>query len=433
MPLPPPRSAALRRWVVGSSAIAAAIAVMNVTTYGFTVLAARLLGPEEYGQLASLMGLLLVVNVVSLGLQATAARRLAAHPEQAAALESTVLRATLRAAVLLGLVLVAVSPLVQRLLRLDNLTSALLLAATAVPLTVMGGQAGLLQGEKRWGPLALLYTGAGGGRLLCGLLGTLVVPNTVGAMSGIAVGAVVPVVVGWLGLRRRTRSAATGTQPEEVVGSPRDVLVEIAQSSHALLAFFVLSNVDVLVARAVLPDREAGLYAAGLIMTKAVLFLPQFVVVVVFPSLTDAAARRRLFLPALGAVLGIGVVTTVGVAVLPGLAVVFVGGQEYADLRGLLALFAVLGTVLAMLQLIVYQVLAQRSHRRILWIWAAVVALLPLAAARDAVAGLVAVVTAVDVVLLAVLVVLIRRHDVVLTDLDRVFPPTSEDVTSGRD
>ena len=43
-------------------------------------------------------------------------------------------------------------------------------------------------------------------------------------------------------------------------------------------------------------DSEAGLYAAGLIMAKAILFLPQFVVVIAFPSMSKerpAAARWR--------------------------------------------------------------------------------------------------------------------------------------------
>ena len=62
-------------------------------------------------------------------------------------------------------------------------------------------------------------------------------------------------------------------------------------NSHALLAFFALSNVDVVVARNVLAEHQAGLYAGGLILTKAVLFLPQFVVVIVFPSMSSAAVR----------------------------------------------------------------------------------------------------------------------------------------------
>ena len=47
--------------------LAVAMGVMNVATYGFTILAARLLGPRDYGAFAALMGLLLVITVVSLG------------------------------------------------------------------------------------------------------------------------------------------------------------------------------------------------------------------------------------------------------------------------------------------------------------------------------------------------------------------------------
>jgi len=71
--------------------IAVAMAVMNVTTYAFTILAARLLGPAEYGALAAVMGLLLVVNVLSLGLQATGARRVSAAPHHRPQIEHEVL------------------------------------------------------------------------------------------------------------------------------------------------------------------------------------------------------------------------------------------------------------------------------------------------------------------------------------------------------
>ena len=50
-------------------------------------------------------------------------------------------------------------------------------------------------------------------------------------------------------------------------------------------------------ARAVLPEEQAGLYAGGLIMAKALLFLPQFVVVVAFPSMSKQGASRRTLAP----------------------------------------------------------------------------------------------------------------------------------------
>ena len=83
------------------------MAVMNVATYGFTMIAARLLGPQAYGALASLMATLLVITVLQLGLQATAARRIAAEPEHVAQIERTILGVTYRAAVALGVLLLA--------------------------------------------------------------------------------------------------------------------------------------------------------------------------------------------------------------------------------------------------------------------------------------------------------------------------------------
>ena len=72
------RPSRLRALMRGSGGLAVAILVMNVATYGFQIVAARALGPAAYGAVASLMALLLVVAVVQLGLQATAARRIAA-------------------------------------------------------------------------------------------------------------------------------------------------------------------------------------------------------------------------------------------------------------------------------------------------------------------------------------------------------------------
>ncbi len=73
----------------------------------------------------------------------------------------------------------------------------------------------------------------------------------------------------------------------------RRVIRESVHNSQVLLAFFALSNADIVIARNVLDEHDAGLYAGGLILTKAVLFLPQFVVVIAFPSMSTIAERRR--------------------------------------------------------------------------------------------------------------------------------------------
>src|SRR5690349_21079327 len=94
----------------GGGAVAVAMFVLNVTTYGFVIGAAHILGPDEYGGLAAWMNLLLVVNVGSLGLQATTARRLSAGQRDLDDLEPQLVRLTLASALVLGGALLVLSP-----------------------------------------------------------------------------------------------------------------------------------------------------------------------------------------------------------------------------------------------------------------------------------------------------------------------------------
>lgn len=383
----------------GGARIALAMGVMNLGTYGFTILAARLLGPVPYGGVAAVMNLLLVVSVVALALQATAARRIAADLDHVGQIERGVLGVTWRAGLALGVVLLVAAPLVERLLRLDSLATAILVACTAVPVTVMGGQAGVLQGERRWGPLGAVYVAAGVPRLLLGVGLLLWRPTEELAVAAVALASFAPVVVGWWALRG---DRAPGSEADRHRG--RSILVESLVNSQALLAFFALANLDVVVARNVLAPHAAGLYAGGLILTKALLFLPQFVVVVAFPALATAHERARALTLSLAAIAGAGVVGAVACRLLPELALVFVGGDAYAEIAGRLWLFALLGTALSALQLLVYAVLARQGRRTSLLIWLGLLAMVAAGSTAGSLTALVVRVLAVDGVLLVGLV-----------------------------
>ena len=382
----------------GGGSIAVAMAIMNVATYGFTMIAARLLGPQAYGAFASLMATLLVITVLQLGLQATAARRIAAEPGHVAQIEKTILGVTYRAAIALGAVLVVLAPLVNLVLRLDSLLTALLLAFVSVPFTVMGGQAGILQGERRWRALSVLYVLSGVPRLVIGTLLILWHPSSSVALLGTGIGACAPVVAGWWFLRR---PRDPGLSSEE--HGFRRVIAESFHNSQVLLAFFALSNADIVIARNVLDEHDAGLYAGGLILTKAVLFLPQFVVVVAFPSMSTIDERRRALTASLSLIAVLGAAVTAGAFVLPDLALVFVGGQQFEEIADHLWIFAILGTVLSMLQLLVYSVLARRGQRSVYFVWAAFVTLVVLGLTTATLRGLLTVVISVDTVLLGAL------------------------------
>lgn len=364
---------------------------MNVAIYGFTVAAARSLVPAELGALVALLGILLMGNVVSLGIQAVTARRIAVAPDDRADVVGVVVRVTAAAALAVGVVVALLSVVLVPLLRLDSPWPVVLAGLTLVPLTVMGAQAGIAQGSERWGSLTAIYLANGLGRLVLGTAALLVEPSATSAMVGIALGAWVPVLVGAPLLRGHV------LHPHGI--SRRPLVREALLGSHALLAYFVLSSLDALVARNRFEAHEAGLYAAGLILSKAALFAPQFVSVVLFPDLARDETRRARTQAVL-AVAGLGAVAVAATALLPRLTLVLVGGEQYEEIAGRLWLFALAGSCLAVVHLLVFDALARHAHGVVVLVWAGAAVVVGVAYGLDVhLTGLVTTVASVSAVL----------------------------------
>lgn len=372
---------------------------MNAAAYVFSVVAARLLIPAEFGALTALLGILQMGSVACLGLQAAAARRIAVNLDRRAETTGIVIRSTLLAATACGLAVAAAAPLITTVLHLGSLWPALLCAATLVPMTTMGGFAGIAQGTERWGVVTTIALANGLGRLGAGAVAVAVEPTVTSAMIGVAVGAWAPALVGVVTLG--VRQVSTHTR--------RPLLREAILGTHTLFAFYVLSNIDALIARNRFDAQEAGLYGAGLILGKVALMTPSFVGIMLFPRLardSTTASRRQ----AVAVVSAIGVLAVGATALLPRVALILAGGGQYAEIAGHLWLFTLAGSSLAIAQVLVLDALARRAHRvaRLVWTAVAVVPLLAAVAHVDVV-GLVSIVAAAAAALSAALWLVDRR------------------------
>lgn len=344
----------------GAALIAAAMLAMSVLAYGFTIVAARLMIPAEFGALTALMSIILVANVASLGLQAAVARQLAVAPQHRSAIVARTSRVSLAVAAVVSSIVAISTVIATPLLRLDSYLPVLLCAAMIFPLTMMGAQAGVAQGTDRWARLATIYFAQGVGRIGGGVAGLLIEPSVTAAMAGLAVGAWVPVLAGG-GLLRWADSDTESTRPS---------IPDVLASSSALLAYFALSSSDAIIARAVLDPHESGLYASGLILAKSALFLPQFVSVVLFPALArDSGRQTRTF--ATGSVVLLGALVVTATAIFPSLALILVGGNDYAEVADYLWMFALSGSLLAVVHVLVFDALARQSRGVTLVQWGA--------------------------------------------------------------
>jgi O-antigen/teichoic acid export membrane protein len=349
---------------------------MNVAAYIFSLIAARILIPAEFGAVTALLSILQMGVVASLGLQAAAARRIAVAPAPADrdATIGIVLRSTTLVSLMVGGAVAVASPVIVWILHLDSLWPALLCSLALVPLTAMGGFIGIAQGAERWQAVTVIALANGFGRLLAGVVALLIHPSVVSALIGIAIGAWAPVLAGARILRPRAVSHRSPSTPDEPAPSRRPLLREALAGTHTLFAFYVLSNLDALVARNRLDAHEAGLYAAGLILSKAALMAPSFVGVLLYPRLAtdETAASLRL---AVSVVAGVGLVATVATALLPKLALVLAGGGQYAEVAPNLWLFTLAGSVWSIVQVLVLDSLARRRSGVAILTWFAVVTL----------------------------------------------------------
>ncbi|PSL04076.1 O-antigen/teichoic acid export membrane protein [Haloactinopolyspora alba] len=332
--------------------LAVGTSLANGLGYVLTVVGARRLGPAEFGAFSALLALIVVGNVAALAIQATTARAVATGRPAAPPV-----RAGLAVAMVLTAALAAVSPLLREGLHLPSVVAAIAAAVAIGGLAVAAPSLGIVQGRERFRLLAALLAIQAALRVGGGLVGIAIRPTATAGLIGIAAGFVLAAVVAWT----VARPAAAGAR------SP--ALRATLSSGALLLGFVVLTNVDVMLARHVLPADASGLYAAGSIFAKVVFWLPQFVPMLAFPAMTDPARRRGAVTLGVLAVAASGGVLTLLAWLFSDTAVLLVAGDDYAELGPWVPGFAALGALYALAHVLVYAHLARgdRWTTAVLW------------------------------------------------------------------
>ncbi|MGI9196267.1 MAG: oligosaccharide flippase family protein [Candidatus Nanopelagicales bacterium] len=360
-----------RRSVVSHTlVVAVALGVAQVLAYAVSVIAARRLGPEQFGVFAALLGILLIGSVLAMGIQAVAARRLVhLAPDLRGGASRDILRDGLIGGLAVAGATVLVSPLLLWLLRLDAWGPILLAAVAFIPITVAGAQYGVAQGRESYGRLAAVYLCVGLGRGIGGIAGALLAGTVLGTMAGLALGTIAGALVGQWVIAPLARGH--GERVAHFFG-------ETFHATHALLALFVLTNIDVLLARALLTPYQAGEYGVGAVIAKVAFWLPQFITVVAFPRFADTR-RARATVVSLASVAGMGLLVVVATAALPTLVVGFVGGSAYEDLAPVAWMFAAIGALFALAQALLLTRLAVDDRRAVFAVWGSAALLAALA------------------------------------------------------
>ncbi|WP_249305835.1 MULTISPECIES: lipopolysaccharide biosynthesis protein [Nocardiaceae] len=359
-----------RAMVAGMTMVTIGSMTANIASYLLHLPASRLLGVAKYGEFASLLAAQLVLAVPALALQSVVAREVV-RGRSTGKLRSL----GYRCAGVVAVLSVLAAPIVA--VAMDTSVLATTSALVVAPLLVLlATEQGLLQGTARFGRLSIVLASAGFGKVVPAVVALFLGagPGTVLAVSAAGTGLVA------LGARLANREPPGPDGPH--TGDVRIGVATVLRASQVQLVLILLSSVDLLLARALLTEADAGIYALGAVATKAAFWLPQAVGVVLYPRMANPAHSASALRSALSVVAGIGAVLILGAAVAAGLIPLIVG-EDYAAVQGYLWIFALQGACLAVLQsALLWAIAGERTTLAILaWLGlAAEVALLTLCA-----------------------------------------------------
>jgi O-antigen/teichoic acid export membrane protein len=323
-----------------------ATSVANVLGFGYQIVMARLLRPEEYAVLTALFGILILESISSQVIQSATAKLAAQYRarDEEAALHAFVRRWAGRvggAAAAVGLLVVLLSGVIAGALALPALSVALLGLTLFLALVFTFGL-GLLQGLARFVWMGTALIAQAGSRLAVGVVLVLGGFGVDGAFMGATAAIAISLFVVALPLVPLFRAARGSTVTHEL--GPAETRF-FALSAVVLLAYAALTSIDAVLARSLLRPEDAGAYAGAITMGKIVLFAPMAIGFLLLERTARAHARgedtdRALYL-ALAFVLATSGLVAVAYILVPEFLVPLVVGSQYPDTAKIVGTYGV--------------------------------------------------------------------------------------------
>ena len=350
--------------------LAVASIVGIALTYVFLLAAGRVLGAEDYGGLAALLGLLAIVLLPASALQMAVSREVArevasGEPTAAGAFTRAVLRLAALATVPLIAVCLVVSPALAGLLGVPTeavaLTAVGLGGAFVTPVAL-----GAIQGYQRFQALAVMYVLPLALRLVLFAVAIWAGFQLGGAVFATAVAGLAAAAVAVALIRHPLRESAGIARPS--VGPFLRYLVPVVVG---LIGIAALTNLDVLIVKARFPAAEAGDYAAASAFAKVAFFVPAAILAVLFPRTAARQARGEETEDILGRSLIVTAAFCGGLALFYALAgrglLVLSYGAEFAEGGSLTPSYAVAMGLYSLANILVGYHLS-RGEARFAWI-----------------------------------------------------------------
>jgi O-antigen/teichoic acid export membrane protein len=341
-----------KRLIQGVIVVGAGLAVPQVLAYAASVIAARLLVPAEFGAFGAMQGITQIANPIGLAIQAIVARKLVKNFKKT---HHDLLKFGLEVSIVVMIATIFISFPLSTIFKIDYLVLVLTLGAIA-PFVFISTQLGIAQGKEFYLKLAGIYIVFGIGRSISAIFGLFIYPELISVGIGFFGGTLLSAIVAHFILGNSKKFWESDRAKKSIK--------ELWKATQALFALYVLVNIDVLLARIVLTPEQSGTYTVGMLVAKIAFFMPQAITVVLFPKMgkNDSSALRL-------AVLGTGLIGVLYVGVCYFASEFVVNTIGGSGLYSEVWLFAVEGSLFAVLQVLLYGRIAREDTKVSVLLW----------------------------------------------------------------
>lgn len=355
--------------ITGSALFFVSTTIVNGGNYLFNLLLGRWLGPARFADVSIIITLFLLLTFITAGFQQTAAKFAAIHSAEGDQVRLYALRRWLNrrswlVGILVCLVISGGAPFWQTFFHTSSPWIFVIFGIGLPFYFVQGIDRGLLQGQMRFGILAVSYQAEMWVRLLVGLLLVAIGWAAEGAVFGLTLS----IVATWLvadaalrtGKQRSDQEAHAAEQTSAVNLTPAERQAIYQFALPVLLAevsLILINNSDVLIVKRFFDSVAAGHYAALALIGRIVFFGTWSVVITMFPLVAQKAQRREPHRHLLW--IGLGMVCAVSLAVIaftvvaPTLIVQTLFGSEYLAIAPLLWRYATATALFALANVLI--------------------------------------------------------------------------------
>lgn len=318
----------------GSFIMFAGSMAINVINYIYHLLMGRILGPADYGVLASLYSVIYIIGIIPLSASMAIVKFISSAPDNPsrAVIYHAINKFVLYLALAMGILIILLSPLIAGFLKISNFWNVAIIGPILFFSLITLVNQSTLQGVLDFMGYIIPNFVSCLIKLLIGLIFIFLGWSVLGAMAGILIGVFLAYLISLKSITRVIKNYKQGSynlSPFLKYSLP--VLIQA-------FAFSSIFTIDVILVKHFFPPFEAGLYAALSTLGKIIFFAVSPITGAMFPIIAGRHSRGekhgRILLTAAGGT----IIISLGIILLyfffPDYAISLLYGKAYLLAKG---------------------------------------------------------------------------------------------------